>query len=314
MNKNWNLPFPLDRKELALEAGATICLLGSCFSDEMKDYFEGYGFEVNANPFGTLFHPLSMAKNILYAIEGSQEVEVIQVGDVFFSWDCSGTVFAYSENDLIELVLARRENFRFSLSKSKLLILTLGSSIAYVKDGAVVANCHKQNAGLFQKEFSDVEVMTQVYEQLIAKLSAFNPHLELIMTLSPIRHVRDGLVANNRSKARLLLLVERLVDLFPEKIHYFPAYEIVLDELRDYRFFKADGFHPNSQAISYVWERFVACYIPQETQRVGAECQKIKQMMGHQFLYAQSDEARKFREKLQVNLSRFQAKYPNIKW
>jgi hypothetical protein len=298
-----------------IQHGDQIILIGSCFSNEMGLQFENNGFKVNSNPFGTIFHPIPLAKLILdSSLNQSQENQIFPRKDLFFSWDAAGSIFHYSEADLNAFLNQIKTQFRQDLLEAKYLFITLGSSFGYVHNqlNNVVANCHKMPSTTFEKSLTDLDSLAEIWNEALVHLKAFNPNLEVIFTVSPIRHIKDGLIENNRSKARLFELIEKLNTNFP--IHYFPAYEIILDELRDYRFFKADGVHPNEMAIQYVWQRLTETLMSAETQKLCQEIVQLRQMENHHSLYPKSSEHQEFVLKTKEKIHQFLAKHPSIMW
>lgn len=297
-----------------IQHGDQIILIGSCFSNEMGLQFENNGFKVNSNPFGTIFHPIPLAKLILDAVNQHQENQIFPRKDLFFSWDAAGTVFEYSESALNALLNQTKAQFRKDILEAKYLFITLGSSFGYVHNqlNKVVANCHKMPSANFEKSLTNVDSMTEIWSETLIQLQRLNPKLQVVFTVSPIRHIKDGLIENNRSKARLFELIERMKTDFP--IQYFPAFEIMLDELRDYRFFKADGIHPNQMAIQYVWERLMESMMSAETQKFCKEITQLRQMENHHSLYPKSVEHQEFILKTKEKIQQFLAENPSVIW
>ena len=308
------LDFEFQLNTPKIQHGDQVVLIGSCFSNEMGLQFESNGFKVNSNPFGTIFHPIPLAKLILDAINQNQENQMFPRKDLFFSWDAAGTVFEYSESALNSLLNHTKAQFRKDLLEAKYLFITLGSSFGYVHNqlNKVVANCHKMPSTTFEKSLTDLDSMAEIWRETLIQLKALNPVLEVIFTVSPIRHIKDGLIENNRSKARLFELIEKLNANFP--IHYFPAFEIILDELRDYRFFKSDGIHPNEMAIQYVWQRLTETLMSAVTQKLCLEMVQLRQMENHHSLYPKSVEHQEFSLKTKEKIEQFLAKNPAIIW
>jgi hypothetical protein len=164
----------------------------------------------------------------------------------------------------------------------------------------------------FEKSLTDLDSMAEIWRETLIQLKTLNPKLEVVFTVSPIRHIKDGLIENNRSKARLFELIEKLKTNFP--IYYFPAFEIILDELRDYRFFKSDGIHPNEMAIQYVWQRLTETLMSTETQKLCNEIVQLRQMENHQSLYPQSVEHQEFLLKTKEKIQQFLVNNPSVIW
>jgi hypothetical protein len=281
--------------------------LGSCFSDEISSKFSQAGLNVLSNPFGTIFHPLA----ILHLFE---EVEIentcFQRGDLWFSWMCSGNVYALSKEELISKIILKKQEFHDYLIAADFLFVTFGTSIGYrlKSTNEIVANCHKMPNTLFDKELTLFSEMTSNWKLLIKKLEKLNPNLNVIFTVSPVRHIKDGVVDNNVSKAQLFSLIHSLGSM------YFPSFEIVNDELRDYRFFKEDLVHPNDQAIHYVWDKFCETYLDENTNLIKDEVIAVRKMEQHKTLYPESVESLKFQEQIKRKKESLNSRVPNIKW
>ena len=290
-----------------------IVLIGSCFSDEMKIHFDKAGFNTLSNPFGTLFHPLTIASVINKSINDSQEVDVYQRDDLFFSWDSSGAIYATSKVDLTSIVLKQREELKKQLFNAKLLVVTFGTTWGYthVIQNKLVGNCHKAPAETFTKQLSDSSEMQNVWQELLSDLKKINPELEIVLTVSPVRHKKDGLIENNRSKARCIELSHSLLN---KHINYFPSYEILIDELRDYRFYESDLVHPSKDAVSYVWDSLKSYLFNVETLRLIKEVNNINTSLNHKSLYPESIKDRERIEQANEEKSKFEEKHPEIFW
>lgn len=245
-----------------IKLGDKIVLLGSCFSNEMTNFFMKSGLETFSNPFGVLFHPFSIAKLLMLALEEKEPDNILRREDLFLSWSASSSVFAFSEEEIRRELNVVANQLRDALvQKNSKLIVTFGTAFGYYlkADNSFVANCHKMPGDLFRKELAETHDMIELWNDLVHELKNFNPDLEIIFTVSPVRHAKDGLIENNRSKARLIETVHTLCEL--TQAVYFPAYEIVVDELRDHRFYKDDLVHPSETAVKYVWERFFNAFM-----------------------------------------------------
>jgi hypothetical protein len=257
-----NLPeYPFD-----ITLGDKIVLMGSCFSNEMTDFFVKSGLEALSNPFGVLFHPFSIAELLKLALDENEPDNIFQREDLFLSWSASSTVFSFSEDEIRrELYVAVKQLRDALVQKNSKLIITFGTAFGYYlkADNSFVANCHKMPADLFRKELAETNDMIELWIDLVHELENFNHDLEIIFTVSPVRHAKDGLIENNRSKARLIETVHTLCE--RTQAVYFPAYEIVVDELRDHRFYKDDLVHPTETAVKYVWERFFNSFMSRES-------------------------------------------------
>ena len=290
-----------------------IILIGSCFSDEMKSHFDNAGFNTLSNPFGTLFHPLSLADVISKSINDSHDVDVYQRDDLFFSWDSSGALYATSERDLTSSIIKQREELKKHLSKAKLLIVTFGTTWGYmhVTQNKIVGNCHKAPTATFNKQLSDSTEMLLVWNKLILELKKLNPELEIVFTVSPVRHRKDGLIENNRSKARCIELSHSLLD---RKVNYFPSYEILIDELRDYRFYDSDLVHPNKDAVNYVWDSLKSYLFNANTLSLIEKVNKVKSTLNHKSLYPESITDMNRKDQSNEEKAALKVKHPEIYW
>ncbi len=293
-----------------LAHGDSFVFLGSCFSDELGQIIRSNGFESLVNPGGTIFHPLAIAKLIQWSFDESISFRILQQEDIFFVWELSGTVFGMSLDELNKKMEKLRLELRVFLRTSTHLFVTFGSAWAYRlrSDGEIVANCHKQNSHLFQKENSQVTEIVSTWKSVLSLLKKENSSLNVFFTVSPVRHIKDGYIENNRSKARLLMAVEELQQ--EKGVFYFPAYEFVLDDLRDYRYFKSDGTHPSQEAVLELWDFFQSSFFTEETIDLLLQWQQIRRAEQHKILYPKSQAARKHMETTMKRKAQFLAAHP----
>lgn len=296
-----------------ISLGQPVTLIGSCFSDEIGSLLQANGFNVSVNLGGTLFHPLAIANLLNWALhEQFTPLRIHQRNDIFLSWDLSGTFYTMSEEAFLEKSRILYQDLRDQLQKSSHLLLTFGSAWAYIlsSDQQLVANCHKAPKSNFSKEITALEQLQTQWLDLLEQLKRFNPNLQVIFTISPVRHLKDGLVENNRSKARLHLLVETLCA--GANCFYFEAYELVTDQLRDYIYFKEDGAHPNQKAIAVVWEHFQQSLMEASTRTILEEWGALQKSKAHHILYPESREAQQLQEVLEKRTTAFFRKYPDF--
>lgn len=306
------IDFDIPDSNFKLYHGDKITFLGSCFSDEISSRFQDSGHHVFKDPFGTIFHPAALAKNVLNAFEEQPEISVIQRDDLFFSLEASSVVYSKSEKDLIQKMTSNYENLKNWLSTSKAIFITLGTSWGYAvqETDSIVANCHKLPSSFFEKQLSSPWEIVQDLTLAIEKIKSINPAVNIVFTVSPVRHLKDGVVENNWSKARLLEAVHQLSQ--EEGVDYFPSYEIVIDELRDYRFYNEDLIHPNKIAIDYIWRKVESTYFSEEVKQVHNQLRKLKAQMNHSSLHPDSNESQKFTENLSAELKDFTSKNPKV--
>jgi hypothetical protein len=295
----FHLTFPIPELRPELSHLKYLAFLGSCFSDEIADKAKYSGFQTISNPFGTVFHPLALARFLSDCLIEKPNERLDAINDRFISWDASSKFSEGVRLGLLTKLTEKRQAFKSALGSSSHLFITFGTAWGYVlkEDGLLVANCHKAPGHRFTKSLSESAELVNVWTSIIADLHQAFPDLTLVFTVSPVRHVRDGMVQNNQSKAVLLDAVRQLCTKTPSL--YFPSYEIVVDELRDYRFFKEDRVHPTSEAITYVWNRFVAASCSPETKSMIDEIVAYRKLCGHISIHAdQTEKEVKLNEKL----------------
>lgn len=288
----------------------SICFIGSCFSENISKKAEIYGFDVGSNPLGVVFNPQSVGDFLLKVRDESYDLNVVKRNDVYFSWEANSSTFGYTEQEIGTKIQNARKSFENTLSKSTVLFVTFGTAWIYeLKENKhVVASCHKFNQSLFHKRLLTIPEITEHWKGVVESLQSEYPNLNIIFTLSPVRHVKDGLIENARSKAILLESIHQLVDSF-KSCHYFPAYEIVLDELRDYGYFTKDGIHPNEITIDEVWSTFFESLLSPKTKQIATEWMEIRKLFDHQIQYDKSKEALKFEDSRSEKLKEFKSKY-----
>lgn len=298
--------------EQTIVYGDGLLFLGSCFADEVGHLCRGLGFDAMVNPFGALYNPLSIAQSLHRLQTGSPFTpeEVVSVGEGFYCTFSHNTEFWNpSPEALLEKVNVHLAEAHQHLLKSQWLVISLGTSFVYRRHDTheVVCNCHKLPAKQFDREFLDPDITVSALSGL---LEAF-PDKQLVFTVSPLRHLKDGLHENQLSKAALLLATDKLCQSFPNA-HYFPAYEILLDELRDYRFYKEDMVHPTEQAVQYVWDRFVDYAIDPSQKPAMKMASELKVMLHHQPLFPESASFQKFEELKSSKSAALANAYPNV--
>lgn len=280
-----------------------VYLVGSCFSDEVGSRLSTHKFNTLQNPFGTIYNPISIFKTLAGNLDPLNSVES---HGVFYHWDCHGKISALSLDDLTQTVRSATETSSHFLDNSTHLVITLGSAYVYehTETGRVVANCHKVVGSKFSKRLLTKEEIVQAFTVIYQNL---NPNLNIIFTVSPVRHIRDGLVENNLSKAILLQAVHEIVAEH-KNIEYFPAYEIMNDELRDYRFYAEDMAHPSHQAVEYIWQKFSSVYFDKDTKQFMKEWIKIMQALRHKPFQSKSKQHREFLRHTLSQLNAFKGK------
>jgi hypothetical protein len=258
--------------------------IGSCFVENMGEKLRARRLPFHQNPFGIVYNPLSMAAqlDILLSEKRMLESDLVALNGLYHSWLHHGF---YSESTVfstLEKMNSAIDDARFFLKTTKRLFLTFGTATVFAlkSTGEVVSNCHKRPPPYFDRRRLSVAEIVAAFIPILEKMSAQCVDLQIIITVSPIRHLRDGLVENNLSKATLLLAADALAQKF-SNVSYFPAYELVVDDLRDYRFFEPDMMHPTAQAIDYIWQYFSDTYFSEETKMIVKEVEKINALQAH---------------------------------
>jgi hypothetical protein len=249
----------LDLPCLELTHHDKMMFIGSCFSENISAHLERYHFEVNNGAHGILFHPIAIFRALQQIIDSSNisENDLVKAGHGWVSLAHHGSYHHETTDALIQRIHQDIQRSNTFLASSKLLVLTFGTAMGYTHLGQqlVVANCHRLPQQDFERDLTDLEVMKELSVNALEAITNFNPQIKIILTVSPVRHLREGFVENQRSKARLILLCEYLQKRF-KCVDYFPSYEIQIDDLRDYRFYAEDMIHPSKQAIRYIAEKF----------------------------------------------------------
>ncbi len=292
-----------------------ILLVGSCFAESIGERLSGLKFDVLQNPNGILYDPVSVTNSIVSYIDKHLYSlrDLIETQGLWHSWQHHGS-FSGADADLVLQNLNHSQDLahRF-LKNADWCFITLGSAFHYVlaETGEPVANCHKAPAKTFVKKLLTIEEIKSSLDTCIHRLFHFNPGIRIIFTVSPVRYIRDGLIENNLSKARLIEVVQHLVSKF-EGIHYFAAYELVNDVLRDYRFFKEDMVHPSSQAIDFIFEHFSESAFSEQTRLLANEISRFKGALNHRPLHPGTTSHKQFIIKLREEMNALRARYPHL--
>lgn len=304
----WSIDFPIPASPFPISHSSKVLSLGSCFAQTIGSKMQAAKFEVLVNPFGTLFHPLNLADLLKQAIPAAQmdPLGVVEREGVFVHYGAHSDVKGGTRTELEENYTRQMLALHHSLKEATHLVLTLGTSWIYIhREYRRVANCHKQPAALFEKKLSSLEELEKGLRPVLRFLTQLHPNLRIILTLSPVRHTKDGISENQLSKSLLRVLCAQLEQQL-EAVTYFPAYEILVDELRDYRFYKSDLVHPSEEAENYIWEKWQQFSFSPETQQKVSEIQKIQLELAHRSFNPDSEAHRKFLQNLLGKLERMQ--------
>jgi hypothetical protein len=245
----------------------TFITLGSCFSDTMGQQLTGHKFNALVNPFGTIYNPESIHKVLQYALTNKPPAEhtYVTAGDIVANYDFHSSHSDLKQADLEKKLTETIGITHYFLKEATWLMITYGTAWVYTRNdtGETVANCHKLPGNLFTKELLTQKKILDSFTSLYHNLKSFNPEIRIILTVSPVRHTKDTLPLNSVSKSVLRIACHTLSEQHND-IHYFPAYEILLDDLRDYRFYKSDMIHPTEEAEQYIWDKFIDAYFDSE--------------------------------------------------
>lgn len=297
----WFTEISIPKSPSPISHSSKILSIGSCFAQTIGQKMLDSKLDILVNPFGTIFHPNAIADLLEAGISGDQPDEnlILERDGLFFHYSAHSDLVGKSKDELLEKLNQRIELTSGYLKTGTHLILTLGTAWVYEfkKTQTLVANCHKQPSDFFEKRLLSLDEMKMAMENLFSKLSYFNPNLKIVLTVSPVRHIKDGISENQLSKSLLRVLCSDLEKEF-ENLSYFPAYEIMMDELRDYRFYKSDLIHPSEQAENYIWDKWAGAFFTPLTQKKVNQIGKIKLELNHRALNPKSDAHRKFLQNL----------------
>ena len=299
------------RAEKKISYKDRILLLGSCFADNIGAKFGEYYYQTTVNPYGTLYNPASIAfalKNSKQTVDHSERL--IYHNGLWHSLAHHGC-FSHTDKEILaqRCEVANRVMYN-ALQEASVVIITFGTAWVYEYEGQVVANCHKVPANRFTRRSMTVNEIVELWQPIVASM----PNKQWVFTVSPIRHIKDGLHTNQLSKAILLQAIDQLCQLSIAccQPSYFPAYEIMMDELRDYRFYAEDMVHPTALAVEYIWQKFVDAYITVDTQSEMKTLHQLWRDRQHRCLHPNSQEAQVFNEKLNQRIQQVQSVYPWI--
>lgn len=306
-----NIPSP----EKKISYQDKICITGSCFTEHIGGRLQQYKFDVLQNPNGILFDPLSVCGSLKSYIQNQQH----QNGDLFYlnelwqSWQHHSVLSGVDKDQVLQRINHSLQEAHDFLKQSDWLIITLGSSYHYrlADTGTPVANCHRAPAQWFKKHLLDIDEIIREFRESINQLYRFNNQIKIVFTVSPVRHIRDGVVENNRSKARLIEAVHELVS-SDERMYYFPAYELVIDVLRDYRFYDIDLVHPNYAATEFVFEKFAGHFLHSDTLELMKEIKKVMAAYHHKPFQSTTSAHQQFLQTYLKKIQQLKKEHPHI--
>ncbi len=308
---SWKIPHSV----FTINHASKVLMIGSCFSENIHKKLVLHKFNSAVNPYGILFNPNSIFQNINKVLQTDQteENELIQHDQLWHSFDHHSSFSDPDKSICLKHISDSKEKLKSAITESKFLILTFGTAFIYkhIESNRFVANCHKIPQSEFQKKLLSISEITKEFDKTFRQVKEVNPSIKIILTLSPVRHWKDGVVENQKSKAILHLAISEICDR-NENAEYFPSYEIVMDDLRDYRFYNPDLLHPNQMAIDYIWEKFSQTYFNQETLELNTKIEQIQKSVHHRPLHPKSIKNQKFLLDLKSKIQVMQMQYPQL--
>jgi hypothetical protein len=325
------------KPDFSLDYGTPVAFFGSCFADSISAQFLARKFQVLANPFGTVYNPLSIARQVRAFAEGKvfTEEDVFQDGremagagtaggetcGPWHCWDAHGSLSAHTRKECIDKLNTAATQARDFLTRADTVFITLGTAFVYflnasdsANDGRVVANCHRQDPKLFTRRMISVDEAAKALTDIVNDLHTINEKLHIVFTVSPLRHMADGAHQNSLSKATLMLATDKVLKRGAEiaAVTYFPSYEIVMDELRDYRFYDSDMVHLSETAEEYIFERMVDTYCDPRTRENIAKVEKFLKSANHRIVDAASPATTEFQKKLAAQAASLEKLIPGL--
>ena len=295
----FHLNYTPPKFNFTIDHNSKVFLMGSCFSENIGSLLNDHKFKTYSNPNGILFNPNSIYNclNNLTENKPFDENLILMRDAIYYSYLHHSSINGSNKNDLIEKINSENKKAHQFLKEAEKLIITFGTAFLYqhLELDQTVANCHKQPSSSFEKKRISVNEILKNYSELIRKLQNFNPKLKVIFTVSPVKYLKDGVAENNLSKSTLILAIHELLQQ-TNNTYYFPAFELVNDDLRDHRFYKEDLAHPNELAINYIWEKFSTTCFNEKTISINKQIHKLNLALGHREMTAGTQEKLKLQD------------------
>jgi len=313
---NLQTKIPLKKQEYNLiDYNSKVFLLGSCFAENIGEKFDYFKFQQYVNPFGILFHPIAIHNLVSNALQGKKytEDDVFINNEQFHSFDAHSKLSQHTKSLLLHQLNAASQKTSHYLKQSTHVVITLGTAwvYRYIMTNKIVANCHKIPQQQFQKQILSVDVIVAALQSIIEQVKKVNPKVNFIFTVSPVRHIKDGFVENTQSKSHLIAALHKVLG---DQSYYFPSYEIMMDELRDYRFYNQDLLHPSPLAVDYIWDRFKTVWMADSANTIMTEVDTIQKGLQHKPFNPNSTAHLKFVQQLVERQITLTHQYPNIKF
>ena len=300
----------------AIDHHSKLVLLGSCFSEHMEGKFEYFKFNTFANPFGILFNPKAIETAVRHCVnkKSYSEKDIRRHGEIWLSLDHHSHYDHRDQNEVLQKINEQIDLGHQALKNASHVIITLGTSWVYKwkESNDVVGNCHKIPQKFFSKELLSSQEILDSLRQIINLIRSINKNSNFVFTVSPVRHLKDGFTENTISKSLLHTAINELKK--ETELNYFPAYEIMMDDLRDYRFYKEDLVHPNEMAIDYIWDLFKTSWLSESSKELMNEIEDIQKSLSHRPFDPASEAHRKFVKKLEGKIERLNQQFPDIKF
>ena len=305
----------IPESSIRIDYNSRLAFFGSCFADNISAQFASKKFKVFANPFGTVYNPLSIECNIQNIVEakvfGEQDVFKDERSDgLWHCWDAHSSLSAKTKEECIVKLNNTCAQAREFLQQAGTVFITVGSAFVYLLNGNVVANCHRQDPRIFERRLISVEEASQSIQRIASLLRNMNRDIRIVFTVSPIRHLGDGAHGNNLSKATVLLAINKALEEIDGE--YFPSHEIVMDELRDYRFYNDDMIHLSKTAEEYIFERMVETYCDNATQAHISQVEKFLKTANHRIQDENSPATQELRRKIATQAKELEKKIPGL--
>lgn len=311
---------PLQQAEHQFDYQSQMLLLGSCFVENIGKKLDYYKFRSLQNPFGILFHPKAIESLLTKSIQAFNytEEDIFYYNERWLCFDAHSDLSDVSKEELLRKLNDGLKDIRQQISISTHIIITLGTAWVYRKleSNAIVTNCHKVPQKEFAKDLLSVENIVESLGTIVDLVQSFNPTAQIIFTVSPVRHLKDGFIENQQSKAHLIAAVHEVIKNtnFASRTSYFPSYEIMMDELRDYRFYKSDMVHPSELAVDYIWEKFKDVWTSKEAFSTMEKVEEIQRGMLHRPFNPKSEEHQNFLNSLHHKIADLKKEYSFIKF
>ncbi len=313
----FSTPVPLSKNANPIDYHSQIVSLGSCFAENIGEKLDYFKFQNTINPFGIIFNPISIEKLVSRAVSQQffTDEDIFFYNELWHSYEVHSELSHPDKDTFLNNLNQKVTELHFQISNATHFLITYGTSWVYELKATnqTVANCHKVPQNQFDKEILSVAVIEQSIQNTIDLIQKINPDCHFTFTVSPVRHLKDGFVENQRSKAHLITALHEVLAT-SEWINYFPSYEILMDELRDYRFYAEDMLHPNPTAINYIWQCFTATQIAENSYPVMEEVDAIQKGLAHRPFNPNSENHRKFLHSLNQKIIRLQEHYPYMQF